>query len=167
MQVRPERPGDADQVSEVTTAAFATAAHSGGNEARVIEALRQANALAISLVAVGDEGRIVGHIAFSPVRIDLKPGQWYGLGPVSVLPHLQKTGIGKTLILEGLDMLRHMGAELCVLLGEPDYYRRFGFASDPGLTYLNYPINPYFQRIVLSGDPPKGDVTYHAAFDAE
>ncbi|MBA4012647.1 MAG: GNAT family N-acetyltransferase [Phenylobacterium sp.] len=137
---------------------------SDGDEARVIDALREAGALAISLVAVDVDGEVVGHIAFSPVRIDGRPGDWYGLGPVSVAPGLQRRGVGSALILQGLDRLRELQAGGCVLLGDPNYYSRFGFVSDPALTYQGKP-NRYFQRLVLGTSGRTGDVSFHPAFD--
>jgi putative acetyltransferase len=166
MQIRDERDEDAAAISRVTAAAFANAPHSSGTEARIVAALRQAGALTISLAAVSDDGRIVGHVAFSPVQIDGAAGRWYGLGPVSVTPDLQRQGIGGKLIREGLARLAAMNADGCVLLGDPLYYSRFGFVSDPALTYGGAP-NPYFQRLVLKSEPPKGDVSYHPAFGVE
>ncbi|MGY4173345.1 putative N-acetyltransferase YhbS [Bradyrhizobium sp. USDA 4529] len=125
---------------------------------------RRCARLTISLVAVSDDGSIFGHVAFSPVRIEGVVGRWYGLGPVSVAPDLQRQGTGGALIRAGLARLAAMNADGCVLLGDPAYYSRFGFVSDPALTYGGEP-SPYFQRLVLKGDPPKGDVKYHAAFD--
>ncbi|MCC8971012.1 GNAT family N-acetyltransferase [Bradyrhizobium brasilense] len=164
MQIRDERPEDAAAISRITAAAFANAPHSSGTEARIVEALRAAGALTISLVAVSDDGSIFGHVAFSPVRIEGVVGRWYGLGPVSVAPDLQRQGTGGALIRAGLARLAAMNADGCVLLGDPAYYSRFGFVSDPALTYGGEP-SPYFQRLVLKGDPPKGDVKYHPAFD--
>jgi predicted N-acetyltransferase YhbS len=165
VQVEPERPGDAIQISQITTAAFAPMPFSDGDEARVIDALREVGALSISLVAIAADGELVGHVAFSPVRIDGQPGDWYGLGPVSVATRMQRRGVGSALISEGLDRLRELMAAGCVLLGNPDYYRRFGFLNDPKLTYRGQP-NPYFQRLVLVGPPAKGDASFHPAFDA-
>jgi putative acetyltransferase len=85
----------------VTVAAFKTLGISNHTEQFIIEALRAANALTISLVAEVD-GRVVGHIAFSPLTISDGTRNWYGLGPVSVLPEYQRQGIGKALIREGL-----------------------------------------------------------------
>nr|QQZ51030.1 N-acetyltransferase [Phenylobacterium glaciei] len=115
-------------------------------------------------MAITDEGELVGHIAFSPVQIDGHPGDWYGLGPVCAAPERQRQGVGSALITTGLDRLRHLGAAGCVLLGNPDYYRRFGFLSDPTLTYHGQP-NRYFQRLVLEGPPATGDASFHPAFD--
>ncbi|PDT75888.1 N-acetyltransferase [Bradyrhizobium sp. C9] len=164
MQIRDERDEDAAAISRITTAAFAGAPYSSGTEARIVEALRQAGALTLSLVATSDDGEIVGHVAFSPVEIDRTPSRWYGLGPVSVSPDLQRQGIGGALIREGLARLAALNADGCVLLGDPAYYSRFGYVSDPALTYGGEP-SPHFQRLVLTGEPPKGDVNYHPAFD--
>lgn len=164
MQIRDERDEDAAAISRITAAAFATAPHSRGTEARIVETLRQAGALTLSLVATSDDGSIVGHIAFSPVRINGKPGRWYGLAPISVAPQMQRQGIGRALIREALARLAALDADGCALLGDPAYYGRFGFVSDPALTYGGEPSR-YFQRLMLKGDPPKGDVSYHPAFD--
>ena len=164
MQIRDERPEDAAAISRITAAAFATAPHSSGTEARIVEALRAAGALTISLVAVSEDGSIAGHVAFSPVRIDGVAGRWHGLGPVSVAPDMQRRGIGKALICEGLIRLAEQGADGCVVLGDPAYYHRFGFLDDRRLIYGGKPSR-YFQRMVLRGKAPRGDVSYHPAFD--
>ena len=164
MQIRDERNEDAAAIRRITTAAFAKAPHSSGTEARIVEALRQAGALTISLVATSDDGRIVGHVAFSPVQIDRTAGRWYGLSPISVVPDLQRVGIGSALICEGLIRLAALGADGCVVLGDPAYYRRFGFLDDRALTYGDK-RSRYFQRLVMKGGAPKGDVSYHRAFD--
>ena len=160
--IRPEQPEDADAIGAVTDAAFAAAQYSGGNEARIVEALRAAGALTVSLVACdGDE--VVGHVAFSPVRIDGSDVGWFGLGPVSVKPERQGEGVGSALIREGLDRLRAMGAAGCVVFGEPAYYGRFGFVCDPALFYPDAP-DGYFQRLAFRGDPPTGEVAYDPGF---
>lgn len=163
-RIEPERPGDAGAIRALTTAAFAPMPFSDGDEARVIDDLRAAGALTLSLVALTAGGELVGHIAFSPVRIDGRPGAWYGLGPVSAAPGRQRQGIGTALITEGLERLIALGAAGCVLLGDPAYYRRFGFRSDPALTYQGRP-NRYFQRRILAGPPATGDASFHPAFD--
>jgi predicted N-acetyltransferase YhbS len=163
MRIRGEDPGDVAAIGRVTAAAFAVAAHSSGTEARIVEALRAANALTLSIVAAGD-GDIVGHAAFSPVRIGGIEGAWFGLGPVSVRPDRQRTGVGGAIIRRGLDLLGAMDAEGCVVFGDPAYYGRFGFAYDPRLSYAGAPAG-YFQRLVLRGAPPAGEVVYHPAFD--
>ena len=88
---------------------------------------------------------------------------WYGLGPVSVTPELQGEGIGSTLIRRGISELGATGAGGIVLLGDPAYYSRFGFAHDPALAYPGPPAE-YFQRLVLAGSAPTGTVTYAPAF---
>jgi putative acetyltransferase len=103
-------------------------------EGAVVDALRSAGALILSLIAIED-GEIIGHVAFSPVAINGETNGWYGLGPVSVWPDRQGRGIGQALIRKGLDSLRDMNVQGCVVLGDPGYYSRFGFVSDPGLRY--------------------------------
>jgi len=93
METRPERRGEEEAIGALIRAAFAGAAHSGGNEAAIVAALRRAGCLALSLVAVEGEA-IVGHCAFSPVTIDGRSGGWFGLGlgPVAVQPERQRRG---------------------------------------------------------------------------
>ena len=92
--IRNETNADVSAISEVTVAAFKTLEISNHTEQFIIDALRAAKALAVSLVAEMD-GRVIGHIAFSPVNISDGTQNWYGLGPVSVLPEYQRQGIGK------------------------------------------------------------------------
>jgi len=102
-------------------------------------------------------------VALSPVRVDRTVCHWYGLGPVAVLPARQGEGIGQLLVRAGLDALRGLKADGCVVFGNPAYYGRFGFAHDPRLTFAPAPPG-YFQRLVLTGASPAGEVTYHPAF---
>ncbi|SDD32020.1 putative acetyltransferase [Paracoccus isoporae] len=162
MQIRPERPGDAADIATLTTTAFAQAEHSSGTEAAIIARLRDADALLLSLVAV-TQGRIVGHVAFSPVTIDGEDRGWIGLGPVSVAPERQRAGIGSALIREGLNRMRAAGRKGCVLLGDPRYYQRFGFRPQPGLVLPNMPPD-YFVALPFGGDVPAGEVAFHSAF---
>jgi putative acetyltransferase len=165
VRIRPETNADVGAISDVTLAAFATLTISGHTEHFIVEALRAAGALTISLVAELDE-RVVGHIAFSPVTIsDGTPG-WYGLGPVSVLPELQRRGIGASLIRVGLSRLRDLGAAGCCLVGHPEYYRRFGFENPEGLAVQGVPPEVFF-ALSLGGEIPRGVVTFHEAFTAE
>jgi putative acetyltransferase len=110
------------------------------------------------------DGRIVGHVAFSPVVINGNYMDWYGLGPISVIPELQKRGIGSRLIKEGLSIMRERGARGCVLEGSPTYYHRFGFCSYPGLTYAGAPAPEYFMALPFYNDAPEGRVEFHKAF---
>lgn len=163
MQIRPERPQDAATIRALTDAAFKPMPFSDQTEARVIDGLRAAGALTLSLVAE-EGGDILGHVAFSPVTINGEAGDWYGLGPVSVWPDRQRAGVGQALIREGLRQLQALGAGGCVLLGAPAYYRRFGFQRDPDLYETGAPPGA-FQHLTLSGVRPSGEVRFHPAFD--
>ena len=165
MIIRKETDADIEAITEVTIAAFKTLEISNNTEQFIIKALRAAKALTVSLVAEMD-GRIIGHIAFSPVNISDGTQNWYGLGPVSVLPEYHRQGIGKSLIQEGLSRLKALGAQGCCLVGHPDYYKRFGFKNMPGFVHEGVPPEA-FQALTFDGHIPQGTVTFHEAFKAD
>lgn len=169
MHILDERPQDAAAIAAITTAAFQGASHASGSEAAVVDALRRTGRLTMSLIKLWD-GEIVGHVAFSPVCIvgegESHAVDWYALGPVSVRPDRQRQGVGTALIRDGLDRLELSGAEGCVLLGDPDYYSRFGFRSSDRLTYLGF-ATPYLQCLTFGRQPPQGAVIFDPAFDTE
>jgi putative acetyltransferase len=162
--IRSETAADIETIAEVTRAAFAAVPISHQTEHFIVSALRQANALTISLVAEA-EGQIVGHIAFSPLTITDGSPDWYGLGPISVLPACQRQGIGKALMHEGLSRLQALGANGCVLVGDPNYYERFGFKSLPELTHEGVP-QEYVLSLLFGDNRAQGQVTFHESFAA-
>jgi putative acetyltransferase len=163
--IRSETDADVDAISEVTVAAFESLEISHHTEQFIIAALRAAGALSVSLVAEVD-GRVIGHIAFSPVTLSDGTRNWYGLGPVSVLPAYQRQGVGKALIREGLTRLKAMNAQGCCLVGHPDYYRKFGFTNMPGLVLEGVPQAVFF-ALSFNGQAPQGTVAFHEAFKAD
>ena len=162
MIIRNETTLDIDAIAEVTIAAFRTLPISNHTEQFIINSLRAADALAISLVAEID-GRVVGHIAFSPVTISDGSIGWYGLGPVSVLPEYQKQGIGKSLVNKGLSLLKELGGQGCTLVGDPNYYKRFGFRNIPDLVHEGIP-QEFFLALPFYNDIPQGTVVFHEGF---
>lgn len=162
MKIRHEEFSDIQAIRAVVADAFTDAPHSSGTETAIVDALRRDGALTISLVAE-DEGEVIGHVAFSSVAIDGVATGWFGLGPVAVRSDRQRSGIGQALIRAGLDELRKQGAQGCVVLGDPAYYARFGFSSDPALRYGDVPAE-YFQRFGFGQEQPRGMVDYHRAF---
>lgn len=162
--IRDETASDTTTIRDVTAAAFASMEISDHTEQFVIEALRSAGALALSLVAEM-EGQVVGHIAFSPVMVSDGSEDWYGLGPVSVVPEHQCKGIGKALIWEGLARVKGMGARGCCLVGHPEYYPQFGFINPDGLFVEGVPPEAFF-ALVFDGNLPQGEVTFHEGFAA-
>lgn len=92
--IRDETVADVKAIAGITVAAFRTLEINNHTEQFIIEALRAAKALTVSLVAETD-GRVVGHIAFSPVAISGGTRDWYGLGPISVMPEYQRRGMGE------------------------------------------------------------------------
>lgn len=162
INIRPERNDDINAIEMITIEAFKNHPHSNQTEHKIVTTLRDDNALIVSLVAeINSE--VVGHIAFSKVKINNGFMEWYGLAPVSVKPEYQNQGIGSQLILSGLNAIRELDAKGCVLLGEPEYYNRFGFKAVSDLVFNGVPPK-YFQSLLLSGEMPNGTIEYHKAF---
>jgi putative acetyltransferase len=166
--IRREYPEDIAAIRAVNEAAFEESA-----EADIVDALRDACADLLSLVAESD-GEIVGHILFSPVTIDdeSQSKQGMGLAPMAVIPNHQRQGIGSKLVEAGLEMLREQGCPFVIVLGHPEFYPRFGFvpASRQGLRCQWEGIpDAAFMVLVLNEDTMAG-VTgvarYRDEFDA-
>ncbi|EAU43025.1 GCN5-related N-acetyltransferase [Fulvimarina pelagi HTCC2506] len=164
--IRKERAADHETIRRLTEAAFEAVEESDGSEADILDALRADEALELSLVAVDETDQIFGHIAFSRITIESGEPQWFGLGPISVWPKYQRGGIGSRLVQAGLLEIRKLGANGCVLVGDPNFYSRFSFESDDALTYSSLP-RQYIQRIVFHGPAPRGEISYHPAFGTE
>ncbi len=161
--IRPAVSGDAADVCTVHERAFPTAA-----EARLVAALRESRKDWVSLVAEC-EGAVVGHVLFSPVTIDAVAADGVGMAPVAVSPAHQGRGAGKRLIEQGLAVCRKRTYPFVVVMGAPDYYRRFGFAraSDRRLSNV-YGVDDEFMVLELTaGSLPTagGLVRYAAEFD--
>lgn len=163
--IRDERDADIDAIGAVTRAAFKDLAVSDQTEQFIVAALRKADALTVSLVAELD-GRVIGHVAFSPVTMSDGTRDWYGLGPVSVLPAHQRKGVGKALIREGLARLKSLDARGCCLVGHPEYYGKFGFENASLLVFEGVP-QEYFFVLSFDGQVPQGTVTFHEGFNAK
>ncbi|HYH06773.1 MAG TPA: N-acetyltransferase [Thermoanaerobaculia bacterium] len=161
MRIRPERAGDEAAIFAVNARAFPTDA-----EARIVDAVRAAGAALVSLVAEDDDGRIVGHILFSPVTV---AGQTYcGLAPMAVVPEKQRSGIGSRLVEEGIAACRARGERAIFVLGHHEYYPRFGFApaGARGLHFVSVEYDPHFFVLELEAGALSGvtgNVAYHPA----
>lgn len=160
--LRHETPQDIETIESLTASAFLNAEHTDHNEHLIVNALRDAGALTLSLVALDDQ-HIVGHASISPVTISRGESGWYGLAPVSVLPDFQGKGIGSALVKQILVELKSIGAAGCVVLGDPTFYSRFGFVADDSLVLSGVPAE-YFQTLAFKGQIPVGTVEFHAAF---
>lgn len=166
MLIRDERPEDVSRISQIQYAAFkGHPVHPPGAEPvehHIVLRLRASGALTLSLLAeVG--GEVVGHIALSPAVVGNEPDGWFLLGPVGVLPHLQGQGTGSALVRESLRHMRDIGATGVVLVGDPGFYTRFGFANVPGLIYPGVP-DQYVLAACFAGEVPQGEIIAHEAF---
>jgi putative acetyltransferase len=164
MMIRDTTGADFDAVFALVTLAFRDARRSSGTEAAIVAGLRDAGALAQSLVAV-DQGAVIGYVAFSPVEIGQGTAGWFALGPLAVAKAWRRRGVGAGLVWGGLGRLQAAGVGGCVVLGDPDYYSRFGFRSADLLRYGHVPV-PHLQFLSFDGATPAGDVTFHPAFAA-
>lgn len=143
--VRDERPADVDAVRTIHEAAFPSPL-----EAQLVDILRNAGKGVVSLVAERD-GRVVGHIMFSPVQVEHGAKHGLGLAPVAVTPLLQSQGIGSMLVQSGLAAARQRGYDFVVLLGDPAYYRRFGFTKASGYGLTNqWGVDDPFMALALT-----------------
>jgi putative acetyltransferase len=168
IQIRQEQPEDVPAIQEVESLAFGQP-----DEARLVERLRKNSQGTLSLVAVRD-GRIVGHILFSSVTIDGEGSSaaGMGLGPLAVLPEVQRQGIGSALAREGIRILESQGCPFIVVLGHARYYPRFGFetASRYGLRCTWSVPGDNFMILVLDDSSLsnlRGEARYRPEFYAE
>jgi GNAT superfamily N-acetyltransferase len=115
------------------------------------------------LVAVIDE-QVIGHIAISPVSISDGTNDWYGLGPISVLPEFQGQGVGSKLIKTGLSYVTNgIGGRGCVLVGPPGFFSMFSFANYPQLIHEGI-LQELFLALPFTEEVPSGVVEFHPAF---
>jgi len=163
MKIRHENKDDHDAISKTTIAAFEDYPLSQQTEHLIIDELRKADALTVSLVAVINE-QVIGQITCSPVSISDGTIDWYGLGPVSVLPEFQGQGIGSKLIKTGLSLIKKgIGGCGCVLVGPPNFYSMFCFANYPQLIHEGI-SQDMFLALPFTGNIPSGIVKFHPAF---
>ena len=162
--IRNENLADHAVISDVIEQAFNDQQYSSHTEQFIVNALRDAQQLTISLVAVLNQ-EIVGHIAISPVSISSGIEGWFGLGPIAVSPKWQQHGVGSALMQAALKQLKAIAAAGCVVLGDPRFYAKFGFQPINSLVLEDVPAE-YFQALSFDGKFPQGMVTYHAAFSA-
>lgn len=160
LRIRPETGDDREAIRKVNLAAFPTA-----QEADLVEALHGDCASEVSLVAE-DGNEIVGHVMLSRMAVE-DEGRRYralGLGPVAVMPARQRQGIGSALIEDALRRAEAQGEEFVFLLGEPSYYRRFGFTAEAAAPFASPYAGPYFMAKAFVELPTKGEAEYATAF---
>ncbi|ASO28495.1 MULTISPECIES: GNAT family N-acetyltransferase [Vibrio] len=122
MLIRTEAPADILAIDRLLKSAFETDA-----EANLVMTLRENSHLTLSLVACDDDGEVVGHVMFSPVLLNGEDLNWQGLAPLAVKKEWRNQGVAASLVKEGLICLAEFDYPACVVLGDPDYYQRFGF----------------------------------------
>lgn len=162
LTIRPETATAVPSIRSLIQTAFADTEHSDGTEHLIVDRLRENGNLSVSLVAVRDD-QIIGHVSASPVSVD----GWFGIAPLAVTAEEREQGVGKQLMEAVIDRLRTGGADVAVLLGEPAYYGRFGFAHIPGITMEGLPDDfaAFFQTLPLNDVPlSPHTISYDRAF---
>ena len=157
--IRPDVPGDAAGVRDVLRAAF-----QGEAEAKLVDELRADQDIALALVAVDAKENVVGYVAFPRLLVGEMP--CIGLAPLAVAPEYQRQGVGDALIARGMLALKQRGEKLAFVLGDPAYYKRFGFDPQAAAAFTSEYAGRYFMAYRLTADAPRsGTVHYPPAFE--
>jgi putative acetyltransferase len=162
LQIGPETPADEQAIEALLRAAFAHHPHSNQTEHLLVDTLRAAGALSLSLVARDDAG-LAGYAGFSPVTVDGADCGCHAMAPLAVSPDRQGHGIGRQLVEAGLASLASRGARACVVVGDPVWYRQSGFVPAHGLLLEGIPKEFLLVRS-LDQTLPTGRLGFHPAF---
>jgi putative acetyltransferase len=162
--IRDQMAADKRAVHELIVHAFKTMPFACGCEQFVMDALWETGGAVVALVAE-DSGTLVGQAAFSKVIVAGRDVAWHGCGPVAVLPERQNRGIGSALMRAGLERLRALGSQGCVLVGHPNFYDRFGFRPTPQMFEPGVPPD-VIMALPFGASTPTGEVTFAPAFQA-
>ena len=159
--IRLEEPRDAPEIRDLLEACFP-----GYGEADLVDALRSDGDIILSLSAE-DEGVVVGYIAFSRLRVEGEDtAQAVALAPLAVYTEYQQQGIATRLVREGHACLAAMGETLSLVLGEPNYYSRFGYSHRRAVHFESEYQSPYLMALSFGAAPWEGRLVYPQAFAA-
>jgi len=158
LKLRAATEADRPAIADLNTRAFGQP-----DEARIVAQLERDGDVLLQLVAEID-GRIVGHILFYTLGVRGKLGA-AGLGPMSVDPALQRSGVGSQLVRAGLNMLQQSGAPIVFVLGHEKFYPRFGFSVDAADEFETPLKGPHFMAVRMRYGPPmSGELIFPEAF---
>lgn len=167
LAIRPAHAGDAPGVDALLRASFPRA-----EEAELVARLARDGDIVLVLVAADeDDGGVQGVVAFSRMTVELggKPVPAVALAPLAVAGAVRGQGVADLLVRAGLDWLREAGVAMVFVLGEPDYYGRFGFEAALAEGFASPYAGPYFQAVVLAGgclEGAPGQASHAEAFEA-
>lgn len=171
MRIRTEQPKDYKAVEQLVKSAFETVEMSDQTEHLLVQRLRQSNAYVpeLSLVALSEDGEIIGHVLLSKITIGAHTPS-LALAPLSVDPDHQKQGIGRKLVEAALETAQQCGFQSVVVLGDPAYYQKFGFemAEHYEIFGSDEVMNPYLMVRELNYNALQnkgGEVHYSEAFN--
>jgi putative acetyltransferase len=160
--IRLEEPRDFPEVRDLLEACF-----SGYGEADLVDSLRRKGDLVLSLSAE-DDGVVIGYVAFSRLMVEGEDGAAaaVALAPLAVYAEYQQQGVATRLIREAHACLAAMGEKLAVVLGDPNYYRRFGYSHHRASGFVSDYQSPYLLAISFGAAPWEGRLVYPPAFAA-
>ena len=159
-KIRQEIEGDEAAITQVVSRAFEGKSYADESDAKLVDALRDAGALVLSLVAT-HKGQIIGQVALSPATIG--EGRYLCVGPLSVLPDHQRKGVGTALMGHALGVAQVYGRDGVVLQGDLKYYARFGFETFPSVAFAGE--GAQFIQVLPWGGTPSGEVKFHPVFN--
>jgi putative acetyltransferase len=159
LKIRKESEGDEAAIKDLVARAFEGKSYANESDAKLVDGLRDAGALVLSLVAVVRE-KIVGQVALSPATVG--DAKYLCVGPLAVLPDHQCKGVGTALMGHVLGVAQMYGRDGVVLQGDLNYYSRFGFEVVPTVTYAGDGAE-YIQVLPFNG-VPSGEVKFHPVF---
>lgn len=166
MRIRPEKKYDANAIRKVHYYAFNDHPYTLKEDYKLIDLLREKNALVASLVAEEPPLGIIGHLTISPIQINEEKTNWFYLGPIGVLPEEQRKGVGKQLVKEAIRTMAALGAEGLVSRGDPKFFTQVGFRNDSRLIFSK--IQPEHSVLLpLSSNVPEGIITLDPVFSRE
>ena len=163
------RDEDHSDVAEIFNLVRAAFGHD--DEANLVDRLRDAGALTVSMV-FEDDARLIAHASVSPMTWVTGSSQFvtWSLAPVSVVPEEQGRGFGSQVVWATIERCRQLGADILTVLGSPAYYSRFGFtaASRHGLAIEGEDFGDEFMVMDLAEgvlNEAHGVLRWHPAFD--
>jgi predicted N-acetyltransferase YhbS len=150
MLIRPETPSDFTAIHALISAAFQTAPHAAGDEPEFVGRMRASRDYLPQLAMVLERRRmLIGYLMLTRQALETTSGQFplLHLAVVAIQPDWQGRGLGSALVRHSLLQAAALGHSAVSVVGDPDWYSRFGFASARKHSILN--ANGFEDEVVM------------------